>query len=48
MKGAAASSEILHYLNKISIKRCLWKIAFLELSSWQCCFLHKSPILISS
>jgi len=29
------------YLNKISVKRCISKIAFLELSSWRRCLLRK-------
>jgi len=34
-----------HYLDKISVKRCISKIAFLELNSWRCCLLHKKSYI---
>jgi len=41
MNDTTASLKLWsHYLNKILVKRCISKIAFLELSSWRCCFLR--------
>jgi len=46
MKGTTASLKLwLHCLNKISVKQCISKIAFLELSSWRCCFLFKKSYI---
>jgi len=46
LKGVTASLKLWpHYLNKISVKRRISKIAFLELSSWRCCMLRKKSYI---